>query len=329
MSKRYKESLERTLIRLCEENMKNKKQKMKNNNTRKTYTHKIRAFCDWAKEQGWKRYEKIEHGEKSKVEIIQEYADYLDKNKKTPATIHTMISPICVAMQVEMSRINKPKRTINEIKRGRRNGEEKDGDRQAKRPEFFRIVSFQEGVGIRRDELERLLGRDLVDDESGYPCVFVEKGKGGKSQFQRIHPGYEENVKATFEGIEPDQRVFSKEELDNKINFHGMRAAGAKEMYKYYVEMIRDNPDQAQKLIDEIVRRWDYRHPPASAESRSRFINEMTGHNKIYKLRGKSLEAARKKGLPTEYDRLALMAVSVFHLSHWRLPVTVTNYILA
>lgn len=38
---------------------------------------------------------------------------------------------------------------------------------------------------------------------------------------------------------------------------------------------------------------------------------------------------AIRKGLLTEYNRLALMAVSVFHLSHWRLDVTVSNYLLA
>ena len=31
-------------------------------------------------------------------------------------------------------------------------------------------------------------------------------------------------------------------------------------------------------------------------------------------------------GKETEYDRLALLAVSVFHLAHWRCDVTVHNY---
>ena len=38
---------------------------------------------------------------------------------------------------------------------------------------------------------------------------------------------------------------------------------------------------------------------------------------------------AEKNGLPVVYDRLAVMAVSVFHLSHWRCDVTVDNYLLA
>ncbi len=48
----------------------------------------------------------------------------------------------------------------------------------------------------------------------------------------------------------------------------------------------------------------------------------------VYKLRGKNREKALKDGLAVEYDRLAVFAVSVFHLSHWRLD-SLTNYLLA
>ena len=37
----------------------------------------------------------------------------------------------------------------------------------------------------------------------------------------------------------------------------------------------------------------------------------------------RSLDGA---GRAVAYDRLALMAVSVFHLAHWRAEVTVKNY---
>ena len=48
-----------------------------------------------------------------------------------------------------------------------------------------------------------------------------------------------------------------------------------------------------------------------------------------YKVRGKNRINAEKNGLPAVYDRLAVIAVSVFHLSHWRCDVTVDNYLLA
>ena len=49
----------------------------------------------------------------------------------------------------------------------------------------------------------------------------------------------------------------------------------------------------------------------------------------IYYLRSRNRKFALEHNLPVAYNRLALMAVSVFHLSHWRLDVTVCNYILA
>ena len=48
----------------------------------------------------------------------------------------------------------------------------------------------------------------------------------------------------------------------------------------------------------------------------------------MYRLRGRNRELAIAAGFPTEYDRLALMAVSIYHLSHWRNDVSVANYIL-
>ena len=51
------------------------------------------------------------------------------------------------------------------------------------------------------------------------------------------------------------------------------------------------------------------------------------GHEKPYYLRS-NRETALRMGKPIAYNRLALMAVSVLHLSHWRTDVTVTNYIL-
>lgn len=51
-------------------------------------------------------------------------------------------------------------------------------------------------------------------------------------------------------------------------------------------------------------------------------------NEKPYKLRGENRQKAIEQGKETEYNRLALMMVSVFHLSHWRLDVTVTNYLI-
>lgn len=48
----------------------------------------------------------------------------------------------------------------------------------------------------------------------------------------------------------------------------------------------------------------------------------------MYVLNGTNRQVALERGVPTEYDRLALMCVSVFALSHWRNGVTVKYYML-
>ena len=47
-----------------------------------------------------------------------------------------------------------------------------------------------------------------------------------------------------------------------------------------------------------------------------------------YVVAGMNRRAAECFHIPTRFDRLAVMAVTVFHLSHWRLNVAVNHYLL-
>lgn len=60
--------------------------------------------------------------------------------------------------------------------------------------------------------------------------------------------------------------------------------------------------------------------------------NQVTVHDLVlgtFKLRSHNRKLAQVHGLPVQYDRLALLVVSIFHLSHWWHDSTVTNYLLA
>ena len=68
---------------------------------------------------------------------------------------------------------------------------------------------------------------------------------------------------------------------------------------------------------------------PHKKKSRAKnFIKIINDAEKPYKLRGDNRRRALEEGRPVEYDRLALLAVSAFDLSHWRVDVTVSNYML-
>lgn len=163
-----------------------------------------------------------------------------------------------------------------------------------------------------------------MQDESGHWCVEVEKGKGGKYQLQRIAPEYVDFIWSYFLRVGPNDYVFTKEEVKNHLDLHAMRAACAKDHYSRYMEMFQSDECARRRVYDEICARWErynkrYRFRPPTWESLER----------PYVCRGKNREKTIAEGHPYAFDRLALLAVSIFHLSHWRVSVTVSSYMLA
>ena len=157
-----------------------------------------------------------------------------------------------------MADIEKTKRRTHQYTRSRSfNRKENRSDNNENNPEFSRIVEFQKRVGIRRAELKKLKKCDFAVDESGYTCVKVEKGKGGKMQLQRILPQDIEFVKAYFDSSNPSERVFTSSELSNKLDFHSIRARNAKNAYNYYSERLKKEPSFRHQLETEITARWE------------------------------------------------------------------------
>lgn len=226
-----------------------------------------------------------------------------------------------------MKEIEKPKRTSGAIVRGRRVYRNPDGARHLMDERFYRLIEFQKAVGIRRSELTHLTGNDLVrDDEGRAVAIIVQRGKGGKRQKQIILPQNRSIVEATFNGVAPNEHVFSSQEMANKINLHGMRGKHAQEAYQYYLSIATD-PLQEDVLRDQLRSRFEAENQKCSNAKRARFLRDIN-NPAPYRLRGDNWVKAKNLGLSVEYNRLALMAVSVYKLSHWRLDVTVTNYMI-
>ncbi|MEW4353752.1 phage integrase N-terminal SAM-like domain-containing protein [Streptococcus pneumoniae] len=304
-------------------------QEVKNNRTRTTYKRSITRFVKWAKEHNIKKKEDITE------QVIQDYHNDLanDPKQYTAATIHTYLAPVCKATNINMNRIRKNKRTSDTIIRGRKREKNAQGKRQENDSRFSRVIAFQKAVGIRRSELYDLKGEDLKRDASGNYYVIVQRGKGGKYQEQLILPQDVPLVLKTFKNIANDENVFSKEEMNNLINFHGMRAQHARDCYFYYLQKIQTDKNYAKNLQKKLINSWEIGHQKLWNESNKKFLKQRNAfiydlRDEPYKLRGANYKKAVGAGMPTTYNRLALMAVSVLNLSHWRLSVTVTNYIL-
>ena len=292
------------------------------NQTVTAYKKDCKLFAAFCKGQGVKRPDQLEGREK---ELLQAYEKELEASGYSASTIHRRLAAPCKGIGVSMSEIEKPKRTSGKITRSRREEANKQGKREAEDEKYNRLVTFQRAVGIRRAELARLTATDLTEDESGYLCVNVSRGKGGKRQLQRLLPEDEGTVIEIFQNADPEQKLFSKEEMQNKIDLHGFRRERAQKAYKYYADRLKNEPEYKYELRKELAAR--YREFHRSGDSNKRFLHDIM-NEETYKLRGENRQKAIEQEKGTEYNRLALMAVSVFCLSHWRLDVTVTNYLI-
>lgn len=292
--------------------------------TKRTYKASIKRFCTWTKEQNYTREEVLDNPQS----YLQQYADNLKARGLSAATIHTYIAPCCKGLNIPMQHISKPDRAIRDITRSR-GGKNPRGRKDAEKPEYARLVAFQSAVGLRRAELAHLKGEDL-QKRDGALYVHVRSGKGGREQWQKILPRDAGIVAETFKGIGKDERVFSADEMKNRIDLHGMRAAHARQTYDYYLTRIKQEPGYREQLQEDLKAYFREHHDPngeLDQAAYNRFCLDMTRNQGIYQMRGEAKKLAEANERPTNYDRTALMATSVFHLAHWRLDVSITNYL--
>ena len=293
--------------------------------TQKNYRKWLTAYIIYCREH---------HNCKTQSECmkhIQDYSDYLQEQGYPATTIHNYLAAVCSFYGVPMNLITKPIRHTAECTKSRSdNGKVIRADNNPDNPRYERSVAFQHVVGIRVSELAKLEGRDLVRDESGYLCVFVKDGKGGKDSLQRILPEDEEFIESYFDGVGEKEKVFQPIELSNSIDYHHIRAENAKRCYEYYLNKINTEEGYAEKLAAEIRLRWEVYCTKKLLNGtivRKPFDEKLISGT--YKIRSKNKELAIKYGLPTSYNKLALSAVSIFHLAHWRNNVTVQSYLLS
>lgn len=268
-----------------------------------TYKTRIDVYFKWAKEHGLK-YATVEQV----VESIPDYISYRSQ-KWSASTIHTDVAALCKACSVSMS--DYPTLYRGQPTKGRIDARNDRTEANA------RVIAFAQCVGIRKDEYRALRGSDYItrgDDA----FVVVRKGKGGKRQEQYIQPEDRDFVRSYFDGTE--NYIFSKAEMKacQHANLHGIRRDLAQKNYQRYCQELT-TPEAREHMKDRLQEVFD-RNP----QKAGRFNRDMM--DKPYTTRGKVRNELIALHKPITYDRLALMAVSVFHLAHYREDVTVKNY---
>lgn len=299
---------------------------MENNGTAKQYKRDLQRFSDFCRiELKIREVKDLPDGKSGIISLLNAYSDRLSAEGKSAATVHTYLAPVCRGFGVNMKEIDKPKRQAVEVSKSRQADIcNSQGQAEKLDPRNARLVDAAERIGIRRAEYARLNGMSYGRDICGQDCVTV-RGKGGKIQHQRILPEDREAVKKLFDGS--GRKLFSPDEMNNKIDLHGIRREHAQRAYAYYVDQIRQG--KGDQLRQELVQTFKAYHYDGDNEKRvSRFLADIDRSGGVYRLRGENTDRARTQGQERQFDRLALMCVSVWHLAHWRLDVTVRHYML-
>lgn len=304
---------------------------MSNDASRRTYRRGAEGFARFLREKGITRLSRLPKGQG--MALLQEYANSLESSGKRPSTVHSYLAGAAHAL----GRVQGCKYNLRDIEKPRRSGSiqgrdpmrNHQGKEERVKAEYSRLVAFAECVGVRRNEYRHIDGRSYRPDESGYMCVWV-RGKGGKIQAQRILPCAVPVVNAAMSGVCGKECLFHKSEMKNKIDLHSFRRQVARKAYDHYLYRLNTDPGYREQLQRELLARFDAMHPHdrprADAKARAVFVRNITQRD--YICRGANARRLRDQHRSIAFDRLAIMAVSVFHLSHWRLDVTVNNYLV-
>ena len=261
------------------------------------------------------------------MEYVQSYCDSM-VGLYTSSTIHTYLAAVAISFDgIELNKINKPRRYTAEYIRGRKEPFAPQKSSDLSHEHWREIVEFNLRVGIRKNELRKLKGSNFKLDESGHYAVEVLRGKGGKYTLNRLNSDEDvEFVRRYFDGKAPDEPIFAPEMFRNHLNIHKLRAESAKEYYRIQVDKICEDPEYAKQLEKEILARWNrYNINPKTGKPKHFDKKNLCGY---YVLRGKSRERARKLGYPVKFLKIAVLATSVFKLSHWRNDVTIHSYLM-
>ena len=276
--------------------------------TQSNYKKWLHYAADYFKSNGIRNAEQID------AAAIQRYSDHLCDKGYAASTVHAYLAPLCKACGVSMDKIAKPIRYVSEFSKCRttaQNAAESDN----------KTIHLNSFLGFRRNELTRLRGNDLRQDRLGSWYVHLDRGKGGKAQHQYILPSDLEKVRPYFDGS--DALLFHKTDMDPKYSYHSQRHALAKRCYDYYLQRLQENPGYRKQLYKTIAESWHRLNKRNRDE-----LEPFSFFDREYALRGKNRALAQEKGKPVVYDRIALRAVSVLHLSHWRDNITI-DYLLS
>lgn len=279
--------------------------------TQRTYNGILKRFCRWLVEvKGISPY--IRKAEAKKY--IQEYIVYLEVMGRAWATVHTALAALCKVFgkHMWMYKISIPHLLST---KGR---EVKDSVLKAEQ-KYAIEAEYCRNVGARCEEYINLYGRNIIRVGS-LAFAEIEHGKGGKYQLQLVRPGSEDFVESVHLCVGPDEKIFKHPSVIKRLSTHRYRREGTAEMYLFIANDLKTHPEHRKIYEEMLLKRFrDFGVDPRTKP-------DMQILDVPYRPRGALREELEKKYKTTEFDRLALMVISVFWLSHWRTSVVMHSY---
>lgn len=300
------------------------------NHTKSNYLHAVKTFDAWRKTAGLSNKYVREHPRESVVQWVA----HLDQSGMAKSTQHTMVAGCCCGLQIASDGICRHGIATEKTKSL---GHSERAQAARKKASNADLVRFQEMVGGRRNALARLTGKDFGCDRFGNAFVIFRKDKGGKDHHQLLINSDVAAVKAYFDQVGPDELLFPK--LDRDLDLHGIRAERARRAYLHYAK-VASTPEGREQLRQQLWARYTDPEIGCKAWLLAQAKGDKTRMRKLeyrfkqqmadgtYYLRGANRQAALQRGRPVAYDRLAVLACSVFSLSHWRLDVAAKSYLI-
>lgn len=203
--------------------------KIHSHTTRKVYQQQVLAFINWARETH--DIHRLAVLDAQAAALVPEYLRLQLDAGKSAYTLQTERSALRLFFQNRTlaQDVALPRRARETITRSRG---PIDADTHIQLANWQPIIRFLQATGLRRDELEHLRVRDIVEENLAYqhrPTVFVANGKGGKARTVPALPGCEQDVLSQQGEREASDLVFAR--IPKRLRIHSYRREYAQALY--------------------------------------------------------------------------------------------------
>lgn len=269
-------------------------------------------FSEYVIEQHGSRRLTIEESR----QYIQGYINKLIQEEKSPSYQKKCLAAICKGTNSKMR--DYYHQEVNYAKQTQRKHEQGSIHKSYNERKHSDVLDLNKCIGIRRNELLNLKTKDVKFYEDRCE-VFCKCAKGGKDNYNIIRDTKKiEVIKLYYDKAinENRENFISKEMLNNDADLHRSRAQNARDEYYRVIEDIEknNNRDYYKNLIKEEIER----------KHKNYNLDKL---DIPYRCRGENREILESLNIPTEWDRVGVMYVSLFCLNHYREDTTVQHYL--